>query len=294
MADRHDKEIDEVTGTDTTGHEWDGIKELNTPLPKWWLWTFYATIVWAAAYTVFYPAWPMITEATAGVLGYTNRGAVHAAIAEHEAGQRVYTDRIAEMDLAAIMDDAELMQFVRAGGAAVFRTNCSQCHGAGAAGVKAAGYPNLQDDAWLWGGTPEEIYATIRHGIRNEDDPEARFSQMPAFGADGILSEEEIATVADHVLSLSGQGAASDAGAELYEVNCAACHGADGEGMTMMGAPALNDQVWLYGGTRERVIESITYSRHGVMPAWGSRLSEAELKQAALYVHGLGGGVTPE
>ena len=209
MADRDDKEIDEVTGTDTTGHEWDGIKELNTPLPKWWLWTFYATIVWALVYTVFYPAWPMLNEATAGILGHTNRGALNAAMTEHKAEQQHYVDRIAEMDLAAIMEDPELMQFARAGGAAVYRTNCVQCHGAGAAGVKAAGYPNLQDDAWLWGGTPEAIYTTIAHGIRNEDDADARFSQMPAYGTDGILAEEEIAAVADYVLTLSGSGGAS-------------------------------------------------------------------------------------
>ena len=295
MAEHHDKDIDEVTGTETTQHEWDGIKELNTPLPRWWLWTFYATIVWALIYTVFYPAWPMITQATAGVLGYTNRGALNEAMAEHEAEQQQYVSRIAEMDLAAIREDAELMQFARAGGAAVYRTNCSQCHGAGAAGVKAAGYPNLQDDAWLWGGTPEEIAYTIRHGIRNETDPDARFSQMPAYGADGILSDEQIATVADYVLSLSGSGGeATPEGQEIYEINCAACHGPDGGGMTAMGAPALNDQVWLYGGDRSRVIETITYSRYGVMPPWSQRLSEAEVKQAALYIHGLGGGVTAE
>ena len=301
MADHQDKDIDEVTGTETTQHEWDGIKELNTPLPRWWLWTFYATIVWALAYTVFYPAWPMLTQATAGVLGYTNRGALNEALEEHKAEQQQYVDRIAEMDLAAIREDPELLQFARAGGAAVYRTNCVQCHGAGAAGVQAAGYPNLQDDAWLWGGTPEAIYTTIAHGIRNEDDPNARMSQMPAYGEDGILTEEQIATVADYVLTLSGSGGEmTEAGKEIYDVNCAACHGPDGGGMTMMGAPALNDQVWLYGGSRERVIETVTYSRYGVMPAWnaevrgGFGLSDAQIKQAALYVHGLGGGVEPQ
>ena len=296
--DKHDKDIDEITGTETTQHEWDGIKELNTPLPKWWLYTFYATCVWALGYTILYPAWPMINSATAGILGYTNRGALNEAMEEHREMQSQYVDRIAEMELAAIKDDPELMQFARAGGAAVFRNHCSQCHGAGAAGVQAAGYPNLLDDAWLWGGTLEEIHHTIAHGIRNEDDPDARYSEMPAFGEDGILSEEEIATVADYVLAMSGAGGEStEAGAELYEINCSACHGAEGGGMTMMGAPALNDQVWLYGGDRETVIHSIHYSRYGVMPPWNEEvrgspgLTPAEVKQAALYVHSLGGGV---
>jgi len=291
MADRDDKDIDEITGTETTQHEWDGIKELNTPLPRWWLWTFYATVAWAAIYTVFYPAWPLVTEATAGILGYTNRGAVHEAIAEHREMQSVYTDRIAELSIDEVANDAELMQFARSGGAAVFRTNCSQCHGAGAAGVQAAGYPNLLDDAWLWGGTREEIAYTVAHGIRNEDDPDARYSEMPAFGELEILSPEEIDTVAEYVLSLSGSGEATEAGETLYYDNCAACHGDNGEGMTAMGAPALNDAIWLYGGSKDKVIETITYSRYGVMPNWNDRLTDSQIKQVALYVHSLGGGV---
>jgi len=296
MADKHEKEIDEITGTETTQHEWDGIKELNTPLPSWWLWTFYATVIWAIGYTIFYPAWPMLTEATAGVLGYTNRGALIEKMEAAEAEQKPYLDRIAALEITEIPGDQELMRFARAGGEAVFANNCSQCHGAGAAGVQAAGYPNLLDDAWLWGGTLEAIQYTVAHGIRNEDDPDARFSQMPAFGADGILSEEEIGTVADYVLALSGDGETTAAGAEIYEIQCAACHGPEGKGMEMLGAPNLTDAIWLYGGERERVIESIAYSRYGVMPPWNreirgsSGLTEAEIKQVSLYVHGLGGG----
>jgi cytochrome c oxidase cbb3-type subunit 3 len=296
--DKHEKEIDEVSGTETTQHEWDGIKELNTPLPKWWLYTFYITIVWALIYTVFYPAWPLVNEATAGILGYTNRAAVHEAIEDHRAEQAVYTDRIAALDITEVVDDQDLFQFALSGGAAVFRNNCSQCHGAGAAGVQAAGYPNLRDDAWLWGGTLEEIRYTISHGIRNEQDPDARYSEMPAYGETGILTDEQIGQVADHVLSLSGQGEGSEAGAEIYQANCAACHGPEGKGMTMMGAPNLADAIWLYGGSRERVIETITYSRFGVMPPWNEEargaetgLTDSQLTQVAIYVHSLGGGV---
>lgn len=290
MADKDHKEIDEITGTDTTGHEWDGIKELNTPLPRWWLWTFYATCAWGLAYTIFFPAWPLVSDATAGILGYTNRGAVHEAIAEAKEAQAVYTDRIAAMEIEEVAADADLLQFAQAGGAAIFRTNCSQCHGAGAAGVQASGYPNLLDDDWIWGGTLEDIQLTIAHGIRYEADDDSRFSEMPAFGADEILEKEEIAAIADHVLSLTDKAESTPEAAELYADNCAACHGDEGRGEAALGAPNLADAIWLYGGSRERVIESITYARAGVMPAWTERLTDDQIKQVALYVHGLGGG----
>ena len=285
-TDKNDK--DEITGTETTGHEWDGIKELNTPLPRWWLWTFYATVVWGAAYTIAYPAWPLINEATGGLLGYSTRGALHDTLEARDAAQQPFVERIAALEMEEIAADAELARFARAGGAALFRNHCSQCHGSGAAG--APGYPNLLDDAWLWGGTPEEIRYTVAHGIRNEADPDARYSEMPAFGADGILSDEQIATVADYVLSLSTDTPATEEGRQIYAENCAACHGEDGSGNDDLGAPNLADAIWLYGGDRESVISSIADPQNGVMPPWGDRLTEAEVKQVALYVHGLGGG----
>lgn len=280
--------VDEETGTETTGHDWDGITELDTPLPRWWLWTFYATIVWGLAYTIAYPAWPMISSATGGVLGYSSRGEVADAIAAHRATHADVEARIAAADFSEIAADPDLASFAISGGAAVFRAHCSQCHGAGAAG--GVGYPNLLDDDWIWGGTADAIYATVAHGIRWDADPDTRFSEMPAFGDMGILSEEEIAAVADHVLSLSGIGEGSAAGAELYADNCAACHGEGGEGLDDLGAPTLSDAIWLYGGDREDVIATITHSRAGVMPAWAPRLSETEMRQVAHYVHQLGGG----
>lgn len=297
MADQHEKDVDDISGTETTQHEWDGIKELDTPLPKWWLYTFYATVAWGLVYTILFPAWPMITEATAGVLGYSSRGAVHEAISAHAEGQSDYIDRFAALEIDEIASDADLMQFAQSGGAAIFATYCSQCHGRGAAGVQASGYPNLLDDDWIWGGTREEILYTIRHGIRNGLDPDEHYSEMPRFGVDEILEAEDIALIADHVLSLSGEGESSEQGAELYADNCASCHGDEGEGATELGAPNLSDAIWLYGGTREKVIESITYARAGVMPPWNlevrgaSGLTEAQIKQVALYVHSLGGGV---
>jgi cytochrome c oxidase cbb3-type subunit 3 len=288
MAETPDKERDDFSGTATTGHDWDGIKELDTPLPRWWLWTFYATIVWGIAYTIAYPAWPLISSTTQGVLGYSSRADLHAAVAGHADSQKGYVDRIAAMEMDEVAADPDLAQFARAGGAAVFRNYCSQCHGSGATGAK--GYPNLQDDDWLWGGAPEDIRLTIAHGIRFEADDDTRLSEMPAFGRDEILSTDEIAEVADHVLSLTGQAEANEAGRQIFADNCAACHGENGEGDPALGAPNLADAIWLYGGDRATVSATIANSRAGVMPAWGHRLSDAQVKQVALYVHGFGGG----
>ena len=283
-----DRKIDEATGEEIKGHSWDGIAELDTPLPRWWLWTFYATIVWGVIYTIAYPAWPMISTATTGVLGYSSRAEVAQSIADNEAANSEIIARVAETDFADIASDATLDSFAKAGGAAVFRTYCSQCHGAGAAGAK--GYPNLIDDDWLWGGAPEDIAYTVRHGIRWDEDDESRFSEMPAFGDDEILLRAEIALVADHVLSLSGQAESTPEGAELYADNCAACHGDAGLGDREQGAPNLADAIWLYGSGRETVIATITHSRYGVMPSWSTRLSESQIRQVAHYVHSLGGG----
>jgi cytochrome c oxidase cbb3-type subunit 3 len=288
MAKHDTTERDDFTGTETTGHEWDGIKELDTPLPRWWLWTFYGTIVWGIVYVILYPAWPLLTAATPGILGYSSRAALHTAMAEHVEAQRSFTDRIATAEMDALAQDQELAQFARAGGAAIYRTYCSQCHCSGATGAK--GYPNLQDDDWLWGGTPEDIRVTIAHGIRFAGDDDTRLSDMPAFGADGILTADEIGAVTDHVLSLSGAGAPNEDGRVLFEENCAACHGDDGKGIQELGAPNLADSIWLYGGDRDTVLATVGNSRRGVMPAWAHRLSEAQIKQVALYIHDLGGG----
>jgi cytochrome c oxidase cbb3-type subunit 3 len=287
MADKPER--DAHSGMETTGHEWDGIKELNTPLPRWWLWTFYLTIIWGVGYVIAYPAWPMISGATPGVLGYSSRVAVREDIARAREAWSGLDQRIAATPLEEIQADQELSAYAQAGGAAVFKTFCAQCHGSGAAGAK--GYPNLLDDDWIWGGDIEAIHQTIAHGVRSASDDDTRFNQMPAFGDDELLTKEEIASVAGYVLSLSGKaGEATAEGAALFADNCASCHGDGGNGNPELGAPDLTDAIWLYGGDRDTIIATITHSRGGVMPAWANRLSETQIKQVAIYVHELGGG----
>ena len=283
----------EVRQVETTGHQWDGIEEYNNPLPRWWVWIFYATIVWGIGYTIAYPAWPLITQATPGLLGASTRADVAAEIASVDAANAAIKEKLIAADLNAIGSDPELATYAENAGAAVFRTNCSTCHGSGAAGFEGKGYPNLLDDDWLWGGTMEDIHLTITHGIRNTTDPDARYSEMPKFGTDGILDETQIAQVTEHVLAISGQehdaGLAAE-GATIYADNCAACHMEDGSGDRAQGAPKLNDAIWLYGGSREAIIETVTLARFGVMPDWNERLTEDEIRAVAFYVHGRGGG----
>ena len=282
-------ETDEETGVDTTGHEWDGIKELNNPLPRWWLWCLYLTIIWGVGYMIAYPAWPMISGATKGVLGYSTRGEVAAEIDRFEAQNADLRASLMDVDLGFLKDDANLQRFAYANGAAVFRTNCSQCHGSGAAGE--LGYPNLLDDDWLWGGTIQDIAYSIDHGIRNETDPDANWSQMPAYGE--VLSSDEIDSAVQYVMQLAGSefdGAIASAGAVIFDEQCVACHGDDGTGSRDVGAPNLTDAIWLYGSDNVAVTETVTNARFGVMPAWGQRLTRSDINAVATYVHGLGGG----
>ncbi len=282
------KRIDQPTGTETVGHEWDGIEELNTPLPRWWLWTFYATIIFAAVYVVLYPAWPLIDKATAGTLGWSSRGDLAKEMSAAEAARQGVFAQIAATDIEALPANPELMQAAVSGGAAAFKVNCVQCHGAGAAGYQEFGYPNLNDDDWIWGGTLTEIEYTLNHGIRWQASDETRVNYMPAF--QGVLDAGQAKAVAGHVLSLSGKAKANPAGAQTFADNCAACHGAGGEGMPAMGAPALNDAIWLYGGSEAAVTKQILAPRHGVMPAWKDRLDAVTIKMLAAYVHSRGGG----
>jgi cytochrome c oxidase cbb3-type subunit 3 len=280
---------------DTTGHSWDGIQEFNNPLPRWWLWTFYITIIWGIAYTVAYPAWPLISGATPGLLGFSTRANVAEDIAAVNAQNAGLNEALANVELAALGGDPNLSGYAVNKGAAVFRSHCSQCHGSGAAG--AVGYPNLLDDDWLWGGTIEEIAFTVTHGVRNEQSPDTRWSQMPAFGE--VLTPDEIGQVVQYVRQMSGQehdAALATPGQEVFLNNCAACHMDDGAGDPTQGAPALNDAIWLYGGDVDALTATVTNARFGVMPAWSKDyrpaqgLTPAEINAVAAYVHQLGGG----
>ena len=273
----------------TTGHEWDGIREYDKPMPRWWLNTLYITIVWAIGYSIAYPAWPLLTEATPGLLGWSSRGDVAAEISKVNAQNAQIETKLLATPLENIAADADLSRFASAGGAAVFRTYCAQCHGEGAQGAK--GYPNLQDDDWLWGGDIATLETTIRHGIRFEADDDTRLSEMPKFGE--FLEHEEIASIANFVRSLSGKEhdeAAAAAGTELFAENCSSCHGEKGTGDREQGAPNLTDAIWLYGAKEDVIEKTITYSRAGVMPAWQGRITDAQIRQVAFYVHQLGGG----
>lgn len=286
MSDKN--RIDEPTGTEFVGHEWDGIEELNTPLPRWWLWTFYATIAWSAVYVVLYPAWPLINQATEGVLGWSSRSELAEQMSAADLARRDTFEQIAATDITKLPADPDLLGQAISGGAAAFKQHCVQCHGAGAAGYEQYGYPNLNDDDWLWGGSLTDIEYTLVHGIRWEGSEETRFSLMPAFG--DIFTSDELDAVTDHVLSLSGQAQSNQAGAQLYETNCATCHQSNGDGDRAQGAPALNDAIWLYGSERALVRQQIAQPRHGAMPGWSDKLDPVTIKMLAAYIHSRGGG----
>ena len=292
----HNRETDAHSGTETTGHEWDGIKELDTPLPRWWLYIFYACIAWAVVYWVFMPAWPALpglageSDHTRGLRNHSERANVAAALDELAAQRADGFAALEGASIAEIESDPQLLGFVRAAGEASFGANCSTCHGAGAQGF--IGYPNLNDDIWLWGGSYDDIRTTLRVGIRSEH-PDTRFSQMPAFGRDELLTRAQIGDVTDYVLSLSGQAgdaAAITPGEAIYQAQCASCHTPAGTGDRAQGAPSLVDQDWLYGGTRDQIMATINRGPYGVMPAWESRLDEATIDALAAYVFLLGGG----
>ncbi len=290
MADEH-KDIDAVTGTATTGHDWDGIRELNTPLPRWWLWSFYACIIWAVGYWVVYPAWPLLTNSTQGITGWHARSAVVADLDALKAQRGPMVDKLNNASVAEIAKDPQLTDFARAVGRPAFADNCAPCHGAGGGGTK--GYPNLNDDDWLWGGTLAAIEQTIRHGARSGDKDDHE-GNMPAFGRDGILKAPQISAVADYVRSLSGlstePGIDLGIGKKVFADNCALCHGPDGKGNRELGAPNLTDKIWLYASDKETIMEGIRNGRGAVMPAWNGRLNESTIKALTVYVYSLGGG----
>ncbi|HKD47671.1 MAG TPA: cytochrome-c oxidase, cbb3-type subunit III [Rhizomicrobium sp.] len=286
----HKKDIDQISGTETTGHEWDGIKELDTPMPRWWLGTFFACIAWAIGYWVVMPAWPLLNGYTHGLLNHSQRDDVTANLVALRAARAAKEHALTTATLPQIQANPDLLQFALAEGKATFGDNCAACHGAGAQGAR--GYPNLNDDVWLWGGTLVDIQHTITVGVRSTS-PDTRQSQMPSFGRDAILKPEQVDDLTEYVVHLSGRPADATAvkrATPLFAQNCAACHGPAGKGNRQMGAPNLTDNEWLYGPKREDIHDQIWNGHGGVMPTWGGRLSPETIKALAIYVHSLGGG----
>lgn len=288
------KDIDDHSGIETTGHSWDGIKELNNPLPRWWLYIWYGTIVWAVVYMVLMPAIPALPGMgtnTTGLRNHSDRDLVAVAVADLKEARVAQSETLLEASLDEIETDRGLQQFALAMGESLFGDNCATCHGAGGRG--AAGYPILADDVWLWDGTLDGIEYTLRHGIRHDDDLDTRFSLMPSFGRDNLLSTDQIDDLTDYVLLVSGQEhdpVAAGRVAELYQQQCASCHAVDGTGDRTQGAPNLTDQEWLFGGSRDDIYNTIYNARNSHMPAWQDRLDDASIKALAVYVHTLGGG----
>jgi cytochrome c oxidase cbb3-type subunit 3 len=290
--DDHKNEIDQISGVETTGHEWDGLKELNNPTPRWWLWVFYITIIWSVGYWVVYPAWPTISGSTKGVVGWTQFEKLKREQAEIVQRQGQYLEKFHQASFDQIMNDPELYAFATAGGASAFKDNCATCHGTGGAGGN--GYPNLNDDDWLWGGRIEDIYQTLDFGIRSPHE-DTRVSLMPSFGVDGLLKRDQITTLVDYVLALAKPGDhAAHPGHTIFQEKCASCHGPDAKGNREFGAPNLTDAIWLYGGTRDVIYKTIFYGRSGVMPYWKGRLDEDTIRQLTVYIHSLGGGEESE
>lgn len=283
------KRIDEPTGTQTVGHEWDGIEELDTPMPRWWVITYWACIIWAIGYVIVYPAIPMLNGATTGVLNWTSRGQFEQEMSAEARRRAPITNALAALPVEQLDANPQLRQAAIEGGRAAFKVHCVQCHGSGAAGSN--GYPNLNDDDWLWGGDISSIHYTLVNGIRQPDYEATRLSQMPVF--EGVLTPAEIDQVVAHVRTISGQrkpNAVSAKGAALFATNCVACHGTEGKGLREFGAPNLTDAIWLYGGSNATIRLTITKSRYGVMPRWNNRLTPVTIKMLAAYVHSLGGG----
>lgn len=286
-----ERERDQHSGVETTGHEWDGIKELDNPLPRWWLWVFWGCAIWAAVYWVLMPAWPGIHGYTRGLRGESDRANVARELSALDAVRGAQGSRLKSVSLQQIEQDPELQAFALQVGQSVFGDNCATCHGAGGAGAK--GYPNLRDDVWLYGGALEDIHRTIAVGIRS-GHPQARGETvMPAFGRDQMLNSGQVRDLTEYVVALSGRkadAAAVGRARQTFSDQCASCHGVDGRGNLAKGAPNLTDAEWLYGSGRDAITDQIWNGRNGVMPTWEARFSPETLKALAVYIHANAGG----
>ena len=284
-------ERDPHTGHKTTGHEWNGIKELNTPVPKAVWFFLIVTGLFSLGYWILMPAWPTGRSYTPGLLGRSDSQQVRA---QREAARLARADWYKQLEAASyaqLLADPAAMDRIRSEGARLFGDNCVACHGSGGHG--GLGFPNLADRDWLWGGSPEAVAETIRVGV-NSTHPNTRVSEMIAFGAGGILNSGQVANVADYVASLSDPALAKAkpnsvrAGRAVFEANCVPCHGADARGNQTLGAPNLTDRAWINGGGWPAIYSTISGGRKGEMPSWEGRLTPAERKLLTVYVLDLG------
>lgn len=279
------EERDNYTGYLTTGHEWNGIKELNTPVPRAVYFFLLIAFLFSVGYWVLMPAWPLGDRYTKGLLGIDQRDIVVNSLKEAALNRSQWAEQVEANNYQQILDDAALMVSVRDTGRTLFGDNCSACHGVDARG--GHGFPNLTTTSWLWGGDPETIAETIRVGI-NSAHPDSRSSQMPAFGHDQILERTDIDKLAAFVHSLSVPSTIKsedlDAGRELFATNCAACHGEDAKGNSGAGAPNLTDKFWIYGGDTHTIANTLWNGRQGHMPSWEGRLTPLDRKILALYL----------
>jgi cytochrome c oxidase cbb3-type subunit III len=278
---------DGYTGYLTTGHEWSGLKELNTPVPRVLYFFLTITFLFSVGYWALMPAWPLGVTYTKGLLGIDQRKIVAASLQAAASERSVWTEKIRTEDFSAIQSDPQLMEIVRDTGHSLFGNNCVACHGLDAKG--GPGFPNLTTSSWLWGGKPEDIFNTIRVGV-NSAHPDTHVSQMPAFGRDQILPRADILKVASFVYSLSNPNPKEfdpksvEAGKAIFAANCVACHGEDAKGNPELGAPNLTDQFWIYGGDFDTIDTTVWGGRQGHMPTWESRLSELDRKILTLYL----------
>jgi cytochrome c oxidase cbb3-type subunit 3 len=281
------QERDDHTGYLTTGHEWSGITELNTPVPRAVYFFLTLAFLFAVGYWILMPAWPLGVTYTKGLLGNDQRRIVAASLQEAALDRSVWTKKVETEGYAAIQSDRQLMEIVRETGHTLFGNNCAACHGRDAKG--GPGFPNLTTSSWLWGGTPEQIFNTIRVGI-NSAHPDSHVSQMPAFGRDQMLQAADVPKVATFVYSLSNPDARGidpktiEAGKKIFAANCVACHGDDAKGNPELGAPNLTDKFWIYGGDLGTIDTTIWGGRQGHMPTWEGRLSELDRKVLTLYL----------
>jgi cytochrome c oxidase cbb3-type subunit 3 len=274
---------------DETGHEWDGIRELDNPLPRWWLYVWYATIAACVVYWFLMPAWPGVHGYTKGLMHRSDRVEVAEDLKALDQLRGAEMAQLRTASLETIEKDPKLQAFALQVGQSVFGDNCATCHGQGGTGGK--GYANLRDDVWLWGGSLEQIQQTITHGVRS-GDPAAHQLQMPAFG-EGTLKPNEIDDLTEYVVALSHRPAdiaAVRRAGKLFVDDCAVCHGLHGQGQAQPGAPNLTDSDWLYGSDRASIRDQIVHGRGGVMPAWGGRLSPETIKALSVYIHANAGG----